>query len=164
MPSTRPSQPLPSDLARVLFAPRSVALVGASDDTAKTTGRPGKYLRAAGFEGQVYPVNPHRTVVQGERAYPSLAELHEVPEHVFILTPTDAVVDSIRECARLGVRVATVLANGFSESGPEGAAREAALAQIARGSGMRLLGPNSRGLAWPSHGLRLTANGAFAEP
>lgn len=164
MPSTRPSQPLPSDLARVLFAPRSVALVGASDDTAKTTGRPLRYLRAAGFEGQVYPVNPHRTVVQGERAYPSLAELPEVPEHVFILTPTDAVVDSIRECARLGVRVATVLANGFSESGPEGAAREAALAQIARGSGMRLLGPNSLGLAWPSSGLLLTANAAFAEP
>jgi acyl-CoA synthetase (NDP forming) len=164
MPANRPPHPLASDLARVLFSPGSVAIIGASDDTAKTTGRPLKYLRSAGFAGRVYPVNPHRAMVQGERAYACLADLPEVPEHVFVLTPTDAVIDSIREAARLGVRVATVLANGFSETGPEGAAREAVLTQIARASGMRLLGPNSLGLAWPSSGLLLTANAAFAEP
>jgi acyl-CoA synthetase (NDP forming) len=153
-----------SELARILFSPRSVAIVGASDDITKTTGRPLRYLRNAGFRGAVYPVNPNRTIVQGERAYRSVSSLPEVPEHVFVLTPTDRAVEAVRECAALGVRVATVLANGFSEAGPEGLARERAMTEVARHAGMRLLGPNSLGVAWTSSGLLLTANAAFAEP
>ena len=153
-----------AELARVLLSPASVAVVGASDDAGKTAGRPLKFLRQAGFAARVYPVNPRRAEVQGERAWPDLASLPEVPEHVFVITPTETVLDTVRECARLGVRLVTVLASGFSESGAQGLAREQALAQIARSSGMRVLGPSSLGVVNPRVCMPLTANAAFAEP
>ena len=153
-----------SDLCKALLYPGSVALVGASDDTKKTGGRPQQFLRRAGFAGKVYPINPNRAQVQGEQAWPSLAALPEVPDTVFVLSPTDTVVDTVRECARLGVKLVVILASGFSETGPEGAAREEELRQIAKETGIRLLGPSSLGVVNPSNGLMLTANAAFAEP
>lgn len=154
----------PGALASALLAPASVALVGASDDAGKTAGRPLRFLRQAGFQGRVYPVNPKRTEVQGERAYADLASLPEVPQHVFVLTPTEGVLECLRECARLGVPVATILASGFSEAGPEGVQREAELRQLARESGLRILGPSSLGVVRSETGFLLTANAAFAEP
>jgi acyl-CoA synthetase (NDP forming) len=155
---------LGSALAQALLRPRSVALVGASDDPGKTTGRPLRFLRQAGFAGAVYPVNPHRAQVQGERAWPDLRSLPEVPDHVFILSGTDTVADVVAQCGALGIPVATVLASGFGESGAEGQAREAQLLELARAGGVRLLGPSSLGVAHPPSGLLLTANAAFAEP
>lgn len=151
-------------LATALLNPRSVALVGASDDASKTAGRPQQFLRRAGFAGKVYPINPKRSTVQGAPAWPTLSALPEVPEHVFVLTSTESVLPTIEECARLGVRVVTILASGFSESGPEGAAREEQLRQVARRTGVRILGPSSIGVVNPRNGLVLTANAAFAEP
>ena len=151
-------------LAAALLNPSSVALVGASDDVSKTAGRPQQFLRRAGFTGKVYPINPKRSTVQDAQSWPALSALPEVPEHVFVLTPTESVLPTIEECARLGVRVVTVLASGFSESGPEGAAREEQLRQVARRTGVRILGPSSIGVVNPRNGLVLTANAAFAEP
>lgn len=151
-------------LAQALLHPRCVALVGASDDVSKTSGRPLQFLRRAGFKGTVYPINPGRSSVQGEPAWPDLACLPEIPDHAFILTPTESVIPAVAECARLGVKVVTVLASGFSESGPEGAAREDALRWLVRSSGLRVLGPSSLGVVNPATGLVLTANAAFAEP
>ena len=153
-----------AELARVLLSPHSVAVVGASDDASKTSGRPLMFLRQAGFAGRIYPVNPRRAQVQGETAWPDLASLPEVPEHVFVITPTDTVIDTVRECARLGVRLVTVLASGFSEAGAEGLAREQALRDISRESGIRLIGPSSLGVVNPRARMPLTANAAFAEP
>ena len=68
----------------------------------------------------MYPVNPARETVLGERAWPSLRELPEVPEHALILTPADAAVGAVRECAELGVAVATVVADGFLGGTPDG--------------------------------------------
>lgn len=151
-------------LATALLAPPSIALIGASDDPAKTAGRPLRFLRASGYRGRVYPVNPNRTTVLGERAWPSLSSLPEVPVHAFVLTGTDSAVAAVAECGKLGVQIATVLAGGFAESGPDGAERERRLAEVARGTGTRLLGPNSLGVVNPRNGLVLTANAAFAEP
>jgi acyl-CoA synthetase (NDP forming) len=109
-------------------------------------------------------VNPRREQVQGEKAWPSLAALPEVPQHAYVLTPTEAVIDSVAECARLGVKVASVLASGFSETGPEGAARERQLSEIARRTGIRIVGPSCLGVINPRERLLLTANAAFAEP
>lgn len=162
-PMTKPFLQGP-ELARVLLSPASVALVGASDDPAKTTGRPQHYLRSAGFGGAVFPINPNRETVQGTKAFASLAELPEVPEHVFVLSGTASVLPAVEECGRLGVKVVTVLAGGFGETGGEGAAREAQLRAAAAYHGLRLLGPNSIGIVNPRNGLLLTANAAFAEP
>lgn len=153
-----------ADLNAALFNPRSVALVGASDDATKTAGRPQQYLARTGFTGKVYPINPNRETVQGARAYPSLSALPEVPDHVFVLSPTASVLPVVQECGRLGVKIVTILASGFSEASPEGAALEAAVRAEARTSGVRLVGPSSIGVVNPRNGLVLTANAAFAEP
>jgi len=151
-------------LRRGLLAPRSLAIVGASDDPSKTTGRPLAYLRRAGWAGRIYPVNPRREAVQGEKAWPSIAALPEVPDHALILTPAEVVHQAVADCAAAGVAVASVLAIGFAEAGASGLSRQAELVRIARAGGLRLLGPSSLGYADPRHGLILTANAAFAEP
>ncbi len=150
-------------LAQHLLAPKSVAIVGQSNDAGKTAGRPLKFLRQAGYEGRVYPVNARRDMVLGERAWPSLADLPEVPEHVYVVTGTDGAMEAIEECAQLGVPVVTALANGFSETGEDGEAREARLREIAATTGIRIVGPSSLGVVDLRHKTFLTANAAFDE-
>jgi acetate---CoA ligase (ADP-forming) len=151
------------NLRQYLFAPRSVAIVGQSDDPAKTAGRPLKFLRQMGYAGRVYPVNARRERVLGERAWPSLTALPEPPEHVYIVTPTEAAVAAVEDCGQLGVKIATVLADGFAEAGREGLAREARLRAACAGSGMRLVGPSSLGIVDLRSKAMLTANAAFDE-
>ena len=151
-------------LAQVLLAPQSVAIIGQSNDATKTAGRPLKYLRQAGYAGRVYPINPRRDEVLGERAWPSLADLPEMPDHAYIVASTDATMEAIEECARIGVPVVTALANGFSETGAEGTAREARIRQLLKDSGTRLVGPSSLGVVDLRHKAFLTANAAFDEP
>jgi acyl-CoA synthetase (NDP forming) len=151
-------------LGASLFHPRKVAIVGASDDRSKTAARPLIFLRRSGFAGVIYPVNPRREEVLGERAWPSIGALPETPDHAFILASTEHVPEAVAACVAREVPVVTVLAGGFGEEGEEGRAREAELRNLIRGTRTRLLGPNSIGLVNVNTGLTLTANGAFAEP
>ncbi|MCK6066136.1 MULTISPECIES: acetate--CoA ligase family protein [Microbacterium] len=146
-----------------LFHPASIAIVGASDNPAKTTARPLAFLREAGWAGSVYPVNPTRSTVRGEKAYPSVTALPEVPDHVYVLAASDLVAGIVRECAETGVPVVTVMADGFVESDPQGGERIAALRAAIAGTRTRILGPSSLGVAEVRSGLALTANAAFAE-
>lgn len=154
----------PSGLLQALLYPKSVALIGASDDPAKTGGRPLQYLRKAGFTGNIFPINPQREYVQGERAWRSVHDLPVVPDHAFILTPSDAVTAAVQACADAGVKVVTILASGFSETGAEGVEKESRLREIAQSTGLRMIGPSSLGIINMHTGLMLTANAAFAEP
>jgi acetate---CoA ligase (ADP-forming) len=158
--SIAPAQPL---LAQALLAPRCVAIVGQSNDAAKTAGRPLKFLRQAGYAGRIYPVNGRRDTVLGEQAWPTLAALPEVPEHAYIVTGTQAAVEAVRECGRLGVKVATVLADGFTEAGSEGLARVAQLRDVTARTGLRIVGPSSLGVVNLRAKVMLTANAAFDE-
>lgn len=146
-----------------LLHPSSIAIVGASDNPAKTTARPLAYLRESGWEGSVYPVNPARDTVRGERAYPSVSVLPEVPDHVYVLAATDLVPDIVAECAAVGVRVVTIMADGFVETDPLGVERSSAVRAAIAGTTTRVLGPSSLGVAQVRSGLALTANAAFAE-
>jgi len=159
-----PVTPHAAALRQALLAPRAVALIGQSNDAGKTAGRPLSYLRRAGFAGNVYSVNPRRGTVLGERAYPSVAALPQAPEHAYILVPTEGVIDAVAECGRAGVKVATILAAGFSETGADGVAREQRLREVAAETGIRIIGPSSLGVVNLRNGLLLTANAAFAEP
>src|ERR1700730_12791368 len=162
-------------LRQALLSPGSVAIVGQSNDPAKTAGRPLKFLRQAGYAGRGYPVNARRAEVLGERAFASLAALPEVPEHVYVVTPTEAAVEAIEECGRLGVKVATVLADGFAEAGPAGGGHErrggrpggrggeARLRDVVARTGLRVVGPSSLGVVNLRDGVMLTANAAFDE-
>ena len=147
-----------------LFSPRSVAIVGASGTPGKTTARPLEFLRQHGWAGAVYPVNPSRRAVLGERAWPSLGELPTVPGHVLVLTQADAAVDAIGQCAELGVPVATVVADGFLDGDPAGTSRRRALRQVVHGSSLRLLGPSSLGVINLHTSMTLTGNAAFRDP
>jgi acetate---CoA ligase (ADP-forming) len=150
-------------LRQALLSPRSVAIVGQSNDVSKTAGRPLKYLRQAGFPGRIYPINPGRETVVGERAWPSLAALPETPDHAYIVTPTEAAIEAVAECGRRGVEVATVLADGFAEAGEDGAARVARLREICAATGIRVVGPSSLGVVDLRSKAMLTANAAFDE-
>ncbi|MEU3657088.1 acetate--CoA ligase family protein [Streptomyces sp. NPDC032161] len=152
------------ELATSLYAPRSIALIGASADPLKASSRPLGFLRESGYAGAVYPINRRGGTVGGQPVYQSLEELPEVPEHAFVMTPTASVLDTVVACGRAGVKVATILSGGFAEVGEEGAARQDEVLKAARTLGIRLLGPNSLGIANPHNGLLLTANAAFAEP
>jgi acetate---CoA ligase (ADP-forming) len=153
--------PRPS-LAGALFNPRAVALIGVSDDADKTAGRPLRFLRKHGYAGPIHPINPNRSTVQGERAYSSLADAPSPIDHAYILVNTPAVEAAVAACAEAGVTVATILASGFAEAGEAGAARQRKLLEIARGRGLRLVGPNSLGVIDTATPLALTANAAFA--
>ncbi len=146
-----------------MFAPASVALVGASDVRGKPTARPLEFLRQHGWKGDIFPVNPKRETVLGERTWSSLTDLPTVPDHALILTPADAAVDAVRECAQLGVTVATVVADGFLPGTPDGDRRRRELREIVERSSLRVLGPSSLGVATVASGFAFTGNAAFAE-
>jgi acyl-CoA synthetase (NDP forming) len=152
-----------SELAQYLFSPRSVAIIGQSDDPGKAAGRPLKFLRQMGYAGRVYPINPRRETVLGERAWPRISALPDIPDHAYIVLATDAAVEAVEECAAFGVKVATVLADGFAEAGPEGLAREARLRALCARTGIRVVGPSSLGVVDLRTRSMLTANAALDE-
>jgi acetate---CoA ligase (ADP-forming) len=130
------------------LAPRSIAVVGASEEQHKIGGRPIMFMKQFNYQGRLYPINAKRATVQGIPALPSLAALPEVPDMAVIVLPGEAAVLAIEECAAMGVGTCLVLSSGFAEiTDPEGAARQARIDAAARASGMRIIGPNSQGLA-----------------
>jgi len=138
----------PRDALRVALAPRSIAVIGASENPNKIGGRPIAYLSRFGFRGEVYPINPARETVQGLHAFAGLSALPAVPEVAVIAVPGQRAVDAVAECAVAGVRLAIVMASGFGETGDAAAkAQEQAMVASARAAGMRMVGPNSQGLA-----------------
>ncbi len=132
---------------RALLEPASVALIGASDDPARIGGRPLRYMLEEGFEGQVYPVNPNREMVQGLKAYPSILDIPESVDCAIIAIPAKFVVKTLEDCAAKGVKSAIVFSSGFAEVGSsDGEAMQAQFSGITRRSGMRILGPNCLGV------------------
>jgi acetate---CoA ligase (ADP-forming) len=143
-------------LAQALFAPRAVALIGASGDARKNTARPQRYLRKHGYTGRIVPVNATRDEVLGERAYRRLADAPGEIDHAFIMV--EEVEPALEDCARKGVAVASIYADGFADAGAAGAERQARLVARARALGIRLLGPNSMGVVDLRGHLALTVN------
>jgi acyl-CoA synthetase (NDP forming) len=154
----------PAALRQKLLSPRSIALIGASDDPTKNAARPLNFLRRGGYAGTIYPINPRRATVLGERAWASLDALPEVPDHAYVLLPTEAVVDAVAACGKAGVPLVTVLADGFATAGGIGAARSAQLKKVSDETGVRVIGPSSLGVIDFRARLMLTANAAFGEP
>lgn len=139
-------EPQTSSLAQALFAPRSVALIGASGDASKNTSRPQRFLRKHGYRGRILPINRGRDEIFGERAYPDLRAVPEPVDHAFIMVPAAAVSEAIAQCCEKKVPVATIFSDGFAETGAAGREQQERLVRLARESGVRLLGPNCIGL------------------
>ncbi|MDX1512202.1 MAG: acetate--CoA ligase family protein [Gammaproteobacteria bacterium] len=149
---------------RALFEPESVALIGASGDERKNTSRPQRFLSRHGFAGKVFPVNPSRSEVFGRPAYPDIGAVPGGADHAFIMVPTAAVPAVIDDCAKAGVRVATIYTDGFAEAGTDGLARQQRLVSNARSKGIRILGPNSMGVVNVHDGVALTVNAVLELP
>jgi acyl-CoA synthetase (NDP forming) len=131
----------------LLCQPRSVALVGASDDPASIGGRAlVNLLKHSAFEGELMLVNPRRDQVAGRRCWPDVASLPSTPDLVMVSVPAAHVNAALRQSAARGVKFAIVFSSGFGEAGPGGIALEDEMRAIAAGSSMRIYGPNCPGL------------------
>jgi acyl-CoA synthetase (NDP forming) len=142
-----------------LVRPRSVAIVGASADPAKTAGRPVAYLRKHGYAGAIYPVNPKVEAIGDLRCWPDIAALPETPDVALVLLGAERAHLAVRELSQRGCAAAIVLASGYAETGEHGARRQRELVEAA--GPMRLLGPNTIGLVNLSDSIVLSASGAL---
>jgi acyl-CoA synthetase (NDP forming) len=129
-----------------LFSPRSIAVVGASQNPQKVGGMPVQLLRRLGYAGAIYPVNPAAAEVQGLKAFASIAELPQPIDMAIVAVPADGVEQAVEQLIAHEGRAAVVLSSGFAEMGEQGAAVQARIAARARASGLALLGPNCLGV------------------
>jgi acyl-CoA synthetase (NDP forming) len=142
-----------------LLRPKSVAIIGASADPTKMTGRPIGYLQRHGFGGEIWPVNPRAETIAGLPCFPDVAALPGAPDAAIVLLGPDRAEAAVRDLALRGCQAAIVLASGYGEANAEGARRQEALKQAA--GPMRLLGPNTIGLVNLTDGIMLSATGAL---
>jgi acetyltransferase len=135
---------------RGLLEPRSVAVIGASDQAGNLGGRAVMLLRKYGFPGNVSPVNPKRESVAGVPCYPSLAALPEPAELAIIAVSAERALAAVSECVAAGTRHGVLWAGGFAEAGDDGAKLQQTLADYCRAHGFLLCGPNCLGIinAW----------------
>jgi acetyl coenzyme A synthetase (ADP forming)-like protein len=143
---------------RAFFKPGAVAVVGASREPSSIGYRILEALILNRFQGPVYPVNPHATVVCSIRAYPSVSEIAARLDLAIIAVPRDAVMGVLDDCAASGVKAVIVITAGFAESGEEGRRLQAQLLEKVRGYGMRMIGPNCMGLLNTSPAVQLNAS------
>lgn len=139
-----------------LLAPQSIAVVGASANPAKLGHVLLKNIVEYRFAGEIFPVNSQGEEVLGIHAYRSIAELPHPVDLAVISIPGKFVLSSIEECAGLGVKAVIILSSGFGEMGGEGSACQARIKEIARSTGMRIVGPNCMGIYNISHHCNAT--------
>jgi len=140
------------------FTPRSIAVIGAKD-TQNSVGRTiMTNLLSGGYQGEVIPINPHRTEVLGIPCFPSIQECGSQIDLAIIVVPAIHVFDAMKSCVDAHVKAAVVIAAGFKEIGLEGARLEQMVAQLAKEGNVRMIGPNCLGLMNPKIGL----NASFA--
>jgi acyl-CoA synthetase (NDP forming) len=142
-----------------LLSPRSVAVIGASADPKKTTGRPVAYLQKHGFAGRIMPVNPKVERIGELPCYADIASLPEVPDVAVVLLGAERAHLAVKELSARGCAAAIVLASGYTETGEEGARRQQQLVEAA--GTMRILGPNTIGLVNLTDNIVLSPSGAL---
>ncbi|MFM0226331.1 acetate--CoA ligase family protein [Paraburkholderia dipogonis] len=132
------------DIGR-LVDPRSIAIIGASNDPKSISGQPMRFLIQHGYQGALYPVNPKYAEIDGVACYDSVAALPASPDLALILVAARRVPDMLRQCGEKGVGFAIVYSSGFAEAGEAGAALQRECADIAKAYGIRVIGPNCQG-------------------
>lgn len=151
-------------LYNALFHPRSIAVLGASDDPAKLSGRPLDFLLRLGYAGEIYAINQNRREVQGKKSYPSLLEVPGPVDLVIVAVPASAVAQALKDCAEKGAIAAIVFASGFAEVKDEnGRQLQEEITSIARMTGLRVLGPNCLGTFAVPNAAFATFSSAFDE-
>jgi acetate---CoA ligase (ADP-forming) len=153
------------DALRPLFKPEDIAIIGASKSPGKQGHTAVVNVRKAGFPGGIFPINPAGGEVEGLRCYASIAEVPRRVDCALMVIPAGASVQAVRNCAAAGVRALIIAATGYAELGTEeGKARQDEIVRIARGSGMRIMGPNTNGLFNATDRLSLGYNTSHGDP
>jgi acetyl coenzyme A synthetase (ADP forming)-like protein len=133
-------------MLEAFFKPNAVAIIGAS----QTPGKLGYTVLAnvieSGFRGGIYPINPKASQIYGLHAYPSVADLPEVPDLAVIVIPYNYVPGALKECGEKGVKAVVVISAGFREASVEGMERELEVIEIAKKYNVRVIGPNCLGI------------------
>ena len=132
---------------KYVLSPRSVAIVGASSDFSKFTGRTLKYIIKHRYPGKIYPINPGRDEIAGLSCYHSIRELPEPVDTAFIQIAARGIPDVLEQCIEKGVKSAIIHSAGMGEAGEEGKKRQEQIKALAREAGMRVVGPNCAGIA-----------------
>jgi len=133
-------------LFQSLFAPRSVAFIGASTSVFKWGFNILHHIIRGGFTGRLFPINPQGGDWFGRPVYTSLDQVGDPIDLAVIVVKESLVPDAIRSCAERGIPAGIVITAGFSETGAQGAALEREIVELARAGGMRLVGPNTMGI------------------
>lgn len=128
-----------------LFAPRSIALIGASATAGSYSSRSLTNLQRTGYAGSIFPVNPRYTEIDGLPCYPSVGQIGQPVDAAMILVRSELVHEAVRDCVEAGIKVITVCSAGFAEEGAAGHDRQRELVEMARAEGSRLIGPNCIG-------------------
>jgi acetyltransferase len=139
-----------------IFNPKSIALIGASDEEGSVGYILMKNLTEMGYTGQVLPVNIHKQEILGLKAYPSVSKLPKIVDLAIIATPASTVPDIIEECGICGIKGIIIISAGFKEAGASGKALEMRILEIKNKYNMRIIGPNCLGIIHPDINLNAT--------
>ncbi|MBI2487627.1 MAG: bifunctional acetate--CoA ligase family protein/GNAT family N-acetyltransferase [Deltaproteobacteria bacterium] len=147
-----------------IFNPKSIALVGASEEKGKLGYILFRNLIDGGFKGPVYPVNPRAKIIQGKKAYKSVTDIKNEVDLAVIVTPIDAVPQVIKDCVSKKILGTVVISAGGKEVGEQGRKLEEEILKEAKEAGVRIIGPNCLGIIRPSIGLNASFSHQMALP
>ncbi|MGB9777782.1 MAG: acetate--CoA ligase alpha subunit [Candidatus Bathyarchaeales archaeon] len=139
-----------------IFNPKSVAIIGASDEEGSVGYALMKNFIDLGFDGKVYPVNIRKNEILGLKAYQSVEQIPDAVDLAVIATPAKTVPDIVEQCGKVGIKGIIIISAGFKEVGAEGKALEDKILEIKNKYGLRIIGPNCLGVIRPSIKLNAT--------
>jgi acyl-CoA synthetase (NDP forming) len=139
-----------------IFRPKSIALIGASNNPAKWGGMVLNRILSSDFRGPVYPVNPRETEIFGVRAYADVLEIPKTVDLAVFTIPATHMPEAMESCVKKGIRGGLIISADFAETGEKGLALQNETVKIARAGGLRFIGPNGNGM-WTS-AVRLNAS------
>ena len=129
-----------------IMSPKSIAIVGASDNKARIGGRPLAHMIEQKFSGGIFPINPNRDSVQGIKAYSTLLDVKEDLDFILVAVPSQIVVSVLEQAVIKKAKTALIFSSGFSEIGGQGEIYQNQIKKISKESGLRVIGPNCLGL------------------
>ena len=147
-----------------IFNPKTIAVVGASDEVGSVGYALIKNFTDLKFEGKIFPVNLHKTEILGLKAYESVEQIPETVDLAVVATPSKTVPDVLEQCGKAGINGVIIISAGFKEIGPEGRALEDRITEIRKKYGMRVVGPNCLGVIRPSISLNATFVSKMPKP
>ena len=148
----------------LLWNAQSIAIIGATERENAMGRAPIEYLQRYGYAGKIYPINPKGLTILGLQAFSTITEINSEIDLALILLPAGLVEEALTQCGVAGVKVVIVMSSGFAESDADGVLAQARLVEIAKNSGMRLVGPNCIGSVGGAKKLVASFSPVFSAP